>query len=157
MTKNAEITAKPKKKPRNGNTHVKGTSGSVVNPRKHEILEYAKERIMLGDTMQQIADTQNISKATLAIWLSQLGSEYEQLRQIWIDAKLQEAENAIEKAPDQLELARAREQMKYSQWLAEMRDRRFVKQQQVTTVTLDLTAAINAGRARAGLTIEHEG
>lgn len=151
--------AKPRGRPKkasNGTYIQKGVAGSVENPRKKEILEDAKQGLMNGDTIPQIAERNGISKATLSIWFAQLGDEYTQLRNVWIDRKLEDAQNAIETSSEQLEVARARELWKSATWYAERRDRRYMSQQQVTTVTLDLSAAIQAGRDRAGLVVDGE-
>lgn len=134
--------------------HKKGVSGSLPNPHRAEILEDAKQSIMSGQTLAQIAERYNISSRTLSTWLASMGDEYQHIREVWIDNMLLDAAENINNALDQLQLARAREQFKVAQFYADRRDRRYMPQQQVTTVSLDLTAAITAGRARAGLTLD---
>lgn len=136
--------------------HVKGKSGSLPHPRKQEILEEAKVLILQGKTLQEIANIEKISILTLKLWLSALGEEYKTLRDLVTDQRLQEAEQALLEAPDALEIKRASERLKLAQWYAEKRDKRYINQQHITTVSLDLTAAINAGRSRAGITIDAE-
>ena len=134
--------------------HVKGVSGSMPRPDKGEILERAKIAILEGRTLQQIATDNKVGLLTLKLWLSALGDEYKALRELVTDQRLQEAEQALLDAEDGLELKRSTERLKLAQWYAERRDRRFVPQQHVTSVSLDLSAAIEAGRSRAGITID---
>lgn len=136
--------------------HVAGKRGSLPHPRKAEILESAKVLIMEGKTLAQIAKIEGIGHLTLKLWLSALGDEYKTLRELVTDQRLQEAEQALAEADNALDLKRASEQVKIAQWYAERRDRRFVPQQHVTSVTLDLSKAIAAGRERAGITIDGE-
>lgn len=102
---------------------AKGRQNPVPAERRHEIIESAKERILAGDTLDQIADSNGISRATLDLWLHALGDEYKQLRQVWLDSLLQRAGEEMEKKDaDALGLARARELFKRACWYAERRD-----------------------------------
>lgn len=153
-TKNADLIDNVKKTRRTEAAIIASTTPVEV---KAAILDDAKAEILNGRTLQQIADKHKIGRSTLSLWLSQLpDGQYEQLRSLWIDQQLQDAVQNIEKAPDALELARGRELLRHSQWLSERRDSRYQTKQQVTNITLDLTAAISAGRARAGITIDQE-
>ena len=106
--------------------------------RKQAILADAKQKIMEGLTLEQIAHSHGVASRTLEYWLHALGDEYIELRQAWIDGMLHEAgellkgnsitkpgqENSEEKPEDApLRLARARELWKRATWYAERRDR----------------------------------
>ena len=94
---------------------------------RQKILEDAKERIMAGDTIDEIATKHNIAKRTLNYWLSSMGEEYQELRRAWIDQMLAEASEKLEETDESgnapLRLARARELWKRATWYAERRDR----------------------------------
>lgn len=90
--------------------------------RRAAILTDARERIMGGETLQQIADAHAISRSTLKLWLHDLGDEYTDLRRRWLDKMLADAREAIEHAADTLDVARARELWKSATWYAERRD-----------------------------------
>lgn len=122
------------------NTHVLGVSGSVQNPRRQAICEDAVVSILDGQTMADIAARHNVGRSTLALWLANMDG-YEQLRQVWCDAQLADAQQMLMDAPDQLELARARELLRSAQWIAERRDARYRPKQEVqqdTTITVVL-------------------
>jgi len=68
--------------------------------RKQLILEDAKKRILKNHTKEEIAQSHEISKRTLNIWLIALGEEYQELRRVWIDNMLTEAVEEIDNATD---------------------------------------------------------
>lgn len=104
--------------------HTQARRNSPVAPEvRSHILEVAKERIMLGDTLKQIASDHSIGESTLEMWLHALGDEYLTLRQAWIDQMLREAGELIKQSRSPLALARARELIRRAQWYAERRDR----------------------------------
>lgn len=140
------------------NTHVAGISGSVQHPAKGRILEDAKERILEGHTLAQIAKDHGITSRTLNTWLSSLGDEYLELRQAWLDNMLAEAGEALESADDQFPLARARELFKRACWYAERRDRARYGVQPVSGQGGDVAITINIGGVGQpqGITIDQE-
>lgn len=101
---------------------AKGCQPPVPQERRNAIIESAKEHILQGRTMKQIAALEGVSVATLAIWFHQLGDEYKALRQLWVDEMLVRSARNIDESADALELARAREQWRYATWYAERRD-----------------------------------
>lgn len=99
---------------------------------KKRVLEDAKQAILAGEQIDQIAARHGIAPRTLDYWLNSLGDEYKELRQLWVDSMLQEAGDILkdnnqeyrEKDADAgLRLARARELWKRATWYAERRDR----------------------------------
>jgi hypothetical protein len=106
------------------------TQGKAVSADvRSRVLEDAKARILAGETLLQIAQSHGIAKRTLEYWLANLGDEYAQLRQLWVDNLLAEAGELLETnetegtTPERaLRLARARELWKRATWYAERRD-----------------------------------
>lgn len=94
----------------------------IAKDRKAAILTDAKERILQGSTLAQIAVSHGIDTKTLNTWLMALGDEYTELRQAWIDNMLIEAKEELDSADDNFPLARARERWKAATWYAERRD-----------------------------------
>lgn len=111
------ITRGPARDPATGRTISPYPPGT----REH-VVEAAKAQIMAGLTMRQIADSHGVPAVTLKLWLLSLGDEYRQLRELWLDSRLANADDAIEIAADPLSLARARELWKSATWYAERRD-----------------------------------
>lgn len=105
---------------------------------REAILNDAKEQILNGMTIDQIAAKHGISHYTLDTWLHALGEEYEQLRRSWIDGMLMEANTLLREADDPLGLARARELQRRAQWYAERRDRARYGEQRDFTVNLNI-------------------
>lgn len=99
-----------------------GRQPPVPAERRQEIIENAREHILQGKTMKQIAEIEGVSVATLSIWFHGLGDEYKALRQLWVDEMLVRSAKNIDESADALELARAREQWRYATWYAERRD-----------------------------------
>lgn len=105
--------------------------GKAVSPDvRQTVLEDAKARILKGETLLQIAESHGIAKRTLEYWLANLGDEYKELRQLWVDNLLAEAGELLEEDKENattqeraLRLARARELWKRATWYAERRDR----------------------------------
>lgn len=102
--------------------------GRAVSPDvRKPILEAAKKQILEGKTLKQIAEGHGIAERTLEYWLANLGEEYKELRQLWVDNMLSEAGEMLkdtdEKGNAGLRLARARELWKRATWYAERRDR----------------------------------
>ncbi len=112
---------------------------------RDKVIEDAKQRILDGHTIAQIAESHSIAPRTLRYWLSSLGEEYNELRRAWIDNMLSEAYEEINDAQDVLPLARAREKWKAVTWYAERRDRQRYGVQQQTANNQDLTVTINIG------------
>ena len=137
-----------------GNTHVAGVRGSVAHPRKLQIIEEAKDRILDGDTLAAIAKDHGITSRTLNTWLSALGDEYLEIRQAWLDNMLAEAGEALESADDQFPLARARELFKRACWYAERRDRARYGVQPVAQAGGEVSVTINIGSASPVITID---
>jgi len=120
---------------------------------KPRIIESALERIRNGDTLEEVAKDNRISKPTLWRWLSALGDEYTELRELLIDEQLADAgeklDDAITNASDefgvidyqkaQLNLAHARELWKKSTWLAEMRSSRYKRADAAPIINNNLT------------------
>ena len=99
-------------------------AGKPIAPElKQAILEDAKQSILQGHTIDQIAAKHGISHYTLDLWLHGLGDEYTELRQAWVDGMLHESGQLLREAQDALGLARARELQRRAQWYAERRDR----------------------------------
>ena len=134
--------------------------------RKELILTEARERILAGDTLKQIATDHDITSRTLQTWLHQLGDEYKALRELWIDNLLLDASDAIDNATEdaetstegigererredredkQLRLALAREKWKKATWYAERRDSQ--RYGQKTEHKQDLSLNITVNRA----------
>ena len=128
---------------------------SIPAETKQTILEDAKERILKGDTLTEIAEDHGISKRTLNTWLMALGDEYQELRQVWIDNMLAEAKEAIDGADEQLPLARAREQWKAATWYAERRDRLRYGQQVANINIINGVSLTDALGTEAGQLLEH--
>ena len=59
---------------------------------KQLILEDAKKGILKNHSLEEIALHHGITKRTLKKWLMSLGEEHQELRQIWIDNMLAEAQ-----------------------------------------------------------------
>ena len=102
--------------------------GKAVPQEKRElILADAKQQIMAGLTLSQIAQKHGIAERTLEYWLSAMGEEYEELRRAWIDNMLAEARELLRDVGEDglaaLRLARARELWRSATWYAERRDR----------------------------------
>lgn len=118
--------------------------------RKAEIIELAKDRILAGDTMDEIGADNGITGRTLNTWMMALGDEYTALRQAWIDNMLSASKAAIDNADEQFPLARAREQWKAATWYAERRDRqRYGQQPEITVnVGISLSGALAEVEAR---------
>lgn len=87
-----------------------------------EVVDAAKQMIMQGYTLAQIAHRYSVPTRTLDLWLHQLGDEYADLRQAWLDNMLLDAGDAIEQASDIAAASRARELWKRATWYAERRD-----------------------------------
>jgi hypothetical protein len=119
--------------------------------RKELILTDAKELIIQGWTLQQIADKHEVDRKTLNTWLLSLGDEYQALRNAWIDSKLTEAAEAIESADEQFPLARAREMWKAATWYAERRDSQ--RYGQKTEHKQDLSLSITVNRSLPEATV----
>ncbi len=126
-------------------TPTKGIRGSLPNPHKAAILEDAKARMMQGETLHQIAARHGISRQALWVWLNNMGDEYKQLRDLYIDTRLFEADEELDCAADQLSLARAREKIRSAQWYAERRDRARYGQQQQLSDSGPVQVVINLG------------
>jgi len=121
---------------------------------RQQILEDAKERILRGHTLSQIAQSHGIAERTLEYWLSALGDEYKELRQVWIDNMLAEARELLRNTGEDdkaaLRLARARELWKSATWYAERRDRdRYGQDQQTGSVVV--TPILNIFTSEANL------
>lgn len=116
--------------------------------RKTVILEDAKTRILEGWTLYQIAEKHGITSRTLSTWLHQLGDEYTELRQVWIDNMLLEAKESLDKAEDTFPLARAREQWKAATWYAERRDAQRYGQKIENKQDLSISVTIQKGIAQ---------
>lgn len=124
------------------------------------ILDDAKQQILNGQTIDQIAAKHGISHYTLQMWLHDLGEEYDQLRRSWIDGMLMEANELLRAADEPLGLARARELQRRAQWYAERRDKRYADQRALDVqVTInDLGDRLRRARERTGevLQVVHE-
>ena len=94
-----------------------------THPRKQEIIKDALPRVLQGHRLADIAKDHGVSKQSLNAWLVGLGDEYQEIRQQYIEYKLATSEEMLVDADDALSLARARELMRHSQWLAERRAR----------------------------------
>lgn len=116
---------------------------------KLAIVNDAKQLILNGYTLQQIADKHGIHRTSLFAWLQALGEEYEDIRKAWIDGMLAQASDDIEQAgleqiragevgQAQFYLARARETWKKATWYAERRDTRYSPVQQQATISINL-------------------
>lgn len=101
---------------------AKGRQAPVPAERRKEIIDSAREHILNGKTLKDIAAIEGVSVATLSIWFHGLGDEYKDLRRLWVDEMLVKSANNIDESVDALALARAREQWRYATWYAERRD-----------------------------------
>jgi len=123
------------------------------------ILEDAKERIMAGDDLYQIAERHGIARRTLCYWLAAMGDEYQELRRAWIDAMLAEAAEKLEETDESgnapLRLARARELWKKATWYAERRDRQRYGEDKAN-LNLNITPQLTIITSDQHNTIEHE-
>jgi len=94
---------------------------------RQAVLESAKQLILEGQTLAQIAHKHGIAERTLEYWLASMGDEYKELRELWIDSLLAEAGELLKDTSEAgnapLRLARARELWKRATWYAERRDR----------------------------------
>ncbi len=72
-----------------------------------------------------------------------------------MDQKIANADMALEDADDQLALARAREQLRSAQWLAERRDRARYGVQPVAHAGGDVQVVINLAPVQ-GITIDNQ-
>jgi AcrR family transcriptional regulator len=129
----------------------RGHAGGAPIPveKRQEILEDAKQEILAGRQMHEIAQKHGLSPRTLQYWLSSLGEEYEEIRRAWLDGMLIEAGELLEGADDPLRLARARELWKRATWYAERRDRQRYGQDQTITVNIvDLGDRLRRARER---------
>lgn len=90
--------------------------------KREETIEAAYTEILQGDTLKQIAQRHGVPEITLRMWLQSTGDQYRELRQLWLDQRIAEADMGIEAASDHLSLARARERWKSATWYAERRD-----------------------------------
>ena len=133
--------------------------------RKQAVLEDAKQKIMQGATLPQIAQQHKVSLATLNIWLHQLGDDYIELRQAWIDNMLMDAAQAIDhdysndgdlvdESSGKLDVARASLRLnqadrrwKKATWYAERRDKRYNPKQEVT-LTSDIGTQLDEAYKR---------
>lgn len=120
------------------------------------ILEDAKQRIQAGETLQQVADANNIPKRTLINWLSALGPEYQAMQQVWVDSMLSDAADEIENVErpytkddvpvSTWHLTRARHAWERATFYAERRDKRYqVKQEAQVTVLPVFTMILDQG------------
>ncbi len=139
-----------------GNTHIKGIRGSVQHPKKDLILTEATQRIIEGHTLAQIAKDHGITSRTLHTWLSGLGDEYIEIRQLWIDNMLAEAGEELEDATDQFQLARGRELFRRACFYAERRDRARYGVQPVAQAGGDVQVTINIAGVQTGITIDND-
>lgn len=94
--------------------------------------------IATGASLDDVAMDTGIGKPTLRMWLTALGDEYAEIRQTYIDNLLTTAIERIDASTDFLTLARAKEQWKYSTWIAERRDIRYSPVQQAVAVQINL-------------------
>ena len=139
---------------------------NIAIANKAEILEDAKEKIMQGHTLAQIALHHGIGLRTLETWLHKLGEDYVELRAAWVDSLLMDAGQEIEdtltpvitndgkvltdkegkvvKAVDKERVARARELWKRATWYAERRDQRYAAK---TEHKQDLSLSITVNRS----------
>lgn len=113
---------------------------AVPDDVRASILNDAKEQILGGMSIAQIAEKHGIAERTLEYWLAAMGEEYEELRRVWIDNMLTEARELMknpgedDKAP--LRLAKARDLWKSATWYAERRDRQRYGQDQTQAVVV---------------------
>mgnify|MGYP001617762840 FL=1 len=112
-----------------------------------QIIERAKDQIIAGDTLADIAAEHGISRRTLLYWLAQLGEEYERLRQAWIDHLLVDAGEQLEGASEALPLARARELWKRATWYAERRDAARYGQRTEAALSVGVTVIVQRADA----------
>jgi transposase-like protein len=119
--------------------------------RKTAILEDAKQRILEGSTLAQIASSHGIDTKTLNTWLIALGDEYKELREAWIDNMLIEAKTELDNAQDNFPLARAREQWKAATWYAERRDSQRYGQKTEHKQDLSLSITVNRSLPEAAV------
>jgi transcriptional regulator with XRE-family HTH domain len=112
-------------------------SGLIVQSAdRQQIISQALQRFATGDKLSDIAQDVGVSKSTLYSWmLSDVPAEYRSIQTAAITARLAETYELIETSFDPLELARARELRKASQWDAERRlPHLFGIKQEITTI-----------------------
>src|SRR5689334_13177636 len=81
-----------------------------INPdKKAEILQDLKTELLSGGTIETIANKHQVSVRTLNYWCAQMGDEYREIRNQWLDAKLSDAEGMMVEAKDPFKLAKGRE------------------------------------------------
>jgi len=99
----------------------------VPEAQRKAILDSCPERILAGDTLEEIAADHGITSRSLETWLHLLGEEYVELRKLWVANMLVKAREDLndnsETRAATLRLARARERTRLAQWYAERRDR----------------------------------
>jgi transcriptional regulator with XRE-family HTH domain len=133
----------------------------VPQEAKEKVLNDAKELILQGFTLKQIADKHGISDRTLEYWLHALGDEYKALRQAWIDGLLHEAGELLKDSDESgnapFRLARARELWKRATWYAERRDRERYGEEKTGPILVNpvLNIVVGQQQERSPITIEN--
>lgn len=143
MAETPQLVAERQSVPARGNRYTP--------EQRQQIVDAAFEQIMQGRTLADIAAEHGVTARSLQYWLHDLGDEYAQLRQRWLDAMLADAGEELERADDQFRLARARELFKRATWYAERRDPQRYGQRQEVTVRQESLADV---LARVGRTID---
>ena len=68
--------------------------------RKQLILEDARERMLHNYSLEQIASDHGIKVRTLNKWLMSMNEEYSELRELWVDNMLANANKEINNVKD---------------------------------------------------------
>lgn len=102
---------------------IAGKGIVVPLEKRNEIIAQAKDQILAGLTIAQMARYHGIAERTLEYWLASLGDEYKELRAAWLDGMLTDAGELLKDADNPLAVAKARELWKRATWYAEKRDR----------------------------------
>lgn len=122
--------------------------GKLTIPRD-QVIAQALQRINDGETLRQIAPSFNVSHVTLwSLLIGDVPDQYKQAQQAVLIGRIADADQALEDAEDQLNLARAREQAKFARWDAERRLPNLfgAKQTVEHKHTVDLDAAMQDAR-----------
>lgn len=124
----------------------------LLSPEKRlEAVQNAAKRIENGERLVDIAKDIGVTKQALSLWLlDDIPEQYHLAQRRGLINKIIDADTALEVADNPLDLARAREQAKFTRWDAERRlSRLFGQKQEVTIVdNTDLGERLRRSRER---------
>ncbi len=137
----------------------------VLPPEKRlEVCKDAIERILTGETLEEIANSYGIKRTALNNWLLSMGDEYHRAREVLIDSQLSSALTAIEDCAVEVDssespydLARTRERLniansRFRSWsfIAERRDSKRYgnKQELVIDQRISISSVLEQARGR---------